>query len=627
MQPFVAHAVNYTTLPSQQDIDPLKTWTIKFSQKVGNVTNSMVLDSAGHPVAITITTADTQVKIAAPYGGYKYGETYTLLLGNIYDKKGKLIKSAQRMDFTIATTYQPKVIASIIDTDLIINNQRYRTNMKYHSFIRANQQTLQGASLVGVVEGNEIVDIKDLRIVKTVESSFNGFNHSFETLSLEGPFTSIRDVKAHNLLVNQATLLERVTVYNHFDVQATALGAALTIQSSKIHQLRNYQKDVRVTTYNSKITKTEAFADFSLYYDGPTMQELILHAYDFNLKGRFATVQIPFSQQDTVIRAQDEADVQIEHFYYQRSSTLHLENTVRVANLYIYDDEATLKLTDLSHIAMLSLPKLLKIEDALINYPHYMHNVASHSIFYTFNVDRYSDDFGYFNIFHQTDATDYDIYYEAYTNIDDLPKLDDYALLRATKYTGERIAYEPGKQYAFYLVKNYKIVQMDLQQLNEVDFPWYDLLVTNTTVTIRFAEAIKENQLKEIRLYYSARNHTTLTDFSKAVWQVKDGKTQITIPVSGLEPRHNYYGFAVITTNHMSGQIFNPTPIFNTTTLYQTLGDHYTMRLLLLHLLEGDAIVRDTPVYLERYAKALQTQKRITAKHQLYNLIKEQNNN
>lgn len=625
--PLIATATNFTNLPAEQGIDPLKTWTITFSQPIGNVQNASVFDTNGNRVPTTTTVTGAQVKIAPPHGGYRYGETYTLLLSDLYDITGKKIDVAKRLDFTITTMYQPKVINDVVGTNLIINGSRYRTNVKYHSFIRANATALQNATVIGIIEDGYVESITELKINTANALNFNGFNHYFERLTLEGPFASIKDVSAHDLHIDQAHMLERVTVTNNLDITSTALTTNMIIQSSEINQLRNYQDAVTITTYRSSIKHAQAFANFSFYYDGPTMETLRLYAYDFQLRGRFDHVSLPFSQRTTQIKAKNEADVQIKQLHHYRSGPLQLTNTVRVNDFFMYDDETKIQLDDLSHIKMLHLPKDSKVENVIISYPHFKGNVADYTKFYAFEVQRSSAGFGYFTIAYQTDAEDYTVYYEAYPTDGALPKLRDNLPKQATVYTGQRISYEPGKQYAFYLVQDKKIIQMDTTLLNEVDFPWYDILLTNNTVTLRFAETIKPSQLQEVRLYHSATNHTTYADFTQAVWGLKDGKTQVTFTAENLKPRHLYYGFSVITTQHTSGEVFQSTSQFNATALYQSLGDHYSMRLALLTLLDGDAIVKDSPQLLARYATALQTTKRVTTQAELWQLIATQNNN
>ena len=622
--PLTAQA-SFTNLPAEQDVDPLKTWKITFSQPIGNVENAVVFDSNGTLIPTTTTISGAQIKIAPPLGGYEYGETYTLLLSDLYDYKGEKIDVAKRLDFTITTMYQPKVINDVIGTNLLINGNLYRTHLKYHSFIRANAETLRGATMRGIMDDDLIETITDLHITRTTPLDFNGFNHSFENLVLAGPFRSIKNVTATELQVDQASLLENVTVKNHLDIATTALTTSMIIQSSDIYHLRNYQKDVVITTYRTTIKKTQAFTDFAFYYDGPIMNELYLYAYNFELRGRFNVVHIPFSQQPTKIKALNEANVQINYLYNKRSGPLYLENTVRINDFFMEDDEAKLLLDDLSHITMLHLPNALAIEDVVMNYPHFKGNVTDYTRFYTFDVTRFSDDFGYFNITYQTDATDYTIYYDAYTQVQNLPQLREKLPKNATRYTGARIAYEPGKQYVFYVVKDGIIVQMDRAQLNEMDYRWYDIVIGDTTLTVRFAEAIKPHQLEEVRLYRSAINHTAYTTFPNAKWEVKDGKTQVTFDAANLKPRHLYYGFNVITSNHTSGEVFMPPATFTNTALYRVLGDHYSMRLVLLTLLDGDASLSDDRDMLARYAQALQTESRVTSKAALQRLIEKQN--
>ncbi|WML36779.1 transglutaminase domain-containing protein [Clostridium sp. OS1-26] len=99
----------YKVFPAVQNVTTDKVWNVKFSQELDPATitdkNVRVLDESGNAVKVNLSCAGSTVTIKPP-NNYGEGKKYTVLIDNVKSKKGSLIKSPLKMDFTTKENVQ-----------------------------------------------------------------------------------------------------------------------------------------------------------------------------------------------------------------------------------------------------------------------------------------------------------------------------------------------------------------------------------------------------------------------------------------------------------------------------------------------------------------------------------------
>lgn len=99
----------YKVFPAVQNVTTDKAWNVKFSQELDTATitdkNVRVLDESGNAVKVNLSCTGSTV-IIKPSNNYEEGKKYTVLIDNVKSKKGSLIKSPLKMDFTTKENFQ-----------------------------------------------------------------------------------------------------------------------------------------------------------------------------------------------------------------------------------------------------------------------------------------------------------------------------------------------------------------------------------------------------------------------------------------------------------------------------------------------------------------------------------------